>query len=187
MHLSWAREHHARVIEAVRAGGDIPPKLEDGWQDALYEATRDQPAAEVIAGAARSWDLFETVIDACTEEDLARPNPYDSGRKRVDGSPGDHLAAHVFWCHMEAGDERAAEAILLWARDLSARTSTDPRTHAIATYNLACLYARTGRPEGAVPLLRESFDGAPYLKEWSLKDPDLDAIRDDPGVVQLLA
>lgn len=187
MHLSWARDHHARLIDAVRAGGNIPAKLEEGWQDTVYEETKGQDAEKVIAGAEASWDLLEMAVEACTEDDLARPNPYDSERKLVEGSPGDHLASHIFWCHIEAGNEKAAEAILLWARDLSARTTSDARTHAIGAYNLACFYARTRRPDEAVSLLRESFDGAPYLKEWSLKDPDLDPIREDPGVLQLLA
>ena len=154
---------------------------------AIYEATRDQAAAEVIAGAAESWNLLETVIEACTEEDLGRPRPDEPGRKLVDGSPGDHLAAHIFWCHLDAENEEAAEAILRWALDLSSRTSTDKRTHAVGVYNLACFYARTRRVEEAIPLLRESFEEAPDLKDWSQKDPDLDPIRDDPKVTELLA
>ena len=187
MHLAFSRDHHARLIEAARTGGQVPPKLDDGWQDSVYEETRDQGAADVIARAAQSWAMYEAAVQACTDDDLERPNPYDSSQKLAGGSPGDHLAAHVFWCHMEAGDEKAAEAILLWARDLSSRASTDPQTRAVATYNLACLYARTGRPEGALPLLRESFDVSPGLREWANKDPDLDPIRHDPGLIQLLA
>lgn len=187
MHLSFSRDQHARLIEAARTGGELPAKLEEGWQDTVYEETRDQHAADVIARAAQSWAMYEAAVRACTDDDLGMPHPYESSQKLVGGSPGDHLAAHVFWCHMEAGDEKAAEAILLWAQDLSSRASTDPQTHAVATYNLACLYARTGRPEGALPLLRESFDVSPGLKEWAHKDPDLDPIRNDPGLIQLLA
>jgi len=122
------------------------PEVDEDVNTSIYAATKDQPVAEVIAAARRSWDLLESAIEACTEEELERPRPYGPpGRKLVDGSPGDHLAAHLMWCHLEAGNEKAAEAILLWARDLSSRTSSDPRTHAVGAYNLACFYARTGQ------------------------------------------
>lgn len=186
-HMAYSRDREAELVDAVRAGRELPPELEDGWQDRHYEATRDRPAAEVIAGARRSWELLESAIEACTDEDLERPRPYaPAGRKLADGSPADHLAAHLFWCHMEAGDEEAAEAVLRWAQDLSSRTSTDPRAHAVGAYNLACFYARTGRVEDAMPLLRESFEGAPDLKDWSHKDPDLDPIRADQRIAALL-
>ena len=186
-HIAWHRDHNARLIEAVRTGGELPRDVDEVVNTSIYRATRDQPVAEVIAAARRSWDLLESVIDASTEEELERPRPYEPpGRKLVDGSPGDHLAAHLMWCHLEAGNEKAAEAVLLWARDLSSRTSSDPRTHAVAAYNLACFYARIGQVAEALPLLRESFEVAPDLKDWSHKDPDLDPIRAEPRIVELL-
>lgn len=186
-HIAWHRDRNAQLIEAVRTGGEVPQEVDEDVNTSIYAATRDQPVAEVIAAARRSWDLLESAIEACTEEELDRPRPYGPpGRKLVDGSPGDHLAAHLMWCHLEAGNERAAEAILLWARDLSSRTSSDPRTHAVGAYNLACFYARTGQAAEALPLLRESFEVAPDLKDWSHKDPDLDPIRDEPRIVELL-
>ena len=186
-HIAWHRDRNARLIEAVRTGSEPPPEVDEEVNASIYAATRDQPVAEVIAAARRSWDLLESVIEACTEEDLERPRPYGPpGRKLIDGSPGDHLSAHLMWCHLEAGNEKAAEAILLWARDLSSRTSSDPRIHAVGAYNLACFYARTGQVAEALPLLRESFGFAPDLKDWSHKDPDLDPIRNEPVIVELL-
>jgi len=186
-HIAWHRDRNARLIEAVRTGGELPRNVDEDVNTSIYAATRDQPVAEVIAAARRSWDLLESVIEACTEEEWERPRPYGPpGRKLVDGSPGDHLAAHLMWCHLEAGNENAAEAVSLWARDLSSRTSSDPRTHAVGAYNLACFYARTGQVAEALPLLRESFGVAPDLKDWSHKDPDLDPIRDEPRIVELL-
>lgn len=187
-HLSEQRRFGALVFDAVHTGGDPPPDPGEGSNDAFYEATKDQPAAAIIAGAGRTWDALLAAINACTEDDLARPSPYGPNPRRLgDGAPGDHLAAHLFWCHLEAGNETAAEEILRWAQELSARTSTDPRVHAVGVYNLACFYARTKRVEEAVPLLRKSFVGAPDLKDWAHKDPDLEPIRKDPRVVEVLA
>ena len=186
-HIAWHRDLNARLIDAVRTQAELPPEVDEAVNASIYAATRDQPVAEVRAAARRSWDLLESVIEACTEEELELPRPYGPpGRKLVDGSPGDHLAAHLMWCHLEAGNEKAAEAVLLWARELSSRTSSDPRTHAVGAYNLACFYARTRQVAQALPLLHESFGVAPDLKDWSHKDPDLDPIRDDPRIVELL-
>lgn len=186
-HLTWVRDDEAALIEAVCAGAGIPPQQADGQSDRMYLATRDQPAAEVIAAAERAWDRLESALARCTEEDLRRDHPHREGRKLVESSPGDHLGAHLMWCYLEAGDETAAEGIQLWARELNNRVTDDPGTHATATYNLACFYARVGRPADALPLLRESFEASPSLKEWASKDPDLDPIRADPEVAELLA
>lgn len=188
-HVAWNREREARFIDAARTGGDLPAKIEDDGDThnrKIYEETRDMTSAEVIALARRSWDALEAAIEACSDEDFDRPRPYEEKRKLVEGSPADHLAAHIFWCHIEAGHEKEALDILSWAQDLSARTSTDPRTRAVATYNLACFYARTGRAEEAARLLQEALESAPDLREWSHKDPDLDPIRDDPRVAEVL-
>lgn len=185
-HLAGARERHARVIEAVVTAGAIPPRPEN-LSDVIYESTKDLPLADVIVQARGSWDLFFSAVESCTEADLEKPNPHFPARTLADGSPGDHLGAHLMWVYLEAGDIAGAESIQRWARDLSMRTQTDARSRAIADYNLACFYSRVGQPDEALPLLRAGIEGDPGLKEWSHKDPDLDPIRDDPRVVQLLA
>ena len=186
-HLAWVRERDAKMLDAVRSDGEIPPEFEGDLSAAIYEATRDQAVSTVIANARRSWDLFESAIEACSDEDFERPHPRQQGRKLVDDSPGNHLGAHLMWVLLEKGDEKGAESVQLWARDLSARLFTDARSRGVGSYNLACFYARVGRAADALPLLREGLEDAPDLKEWSLKDPDLDPIRDDPRVRELLA
>lgn len=185
-HMAFFREFDARIIDAVRTGGEIPPEFEGEGSAIAYAATRDQSRATVIANAHRSWDLIESAIAACTEADLERPHPHRKDRKLVEGSPGDHVGAHLMWCFLEAGDEKAAEAVQIWARDLSSRMFDDPRSRGVGSYNLACFYARVGRVEQAVPLLRDGLESAPDLREWSHKDPDLDGIRDDPRVAEVL-
>jgi hypothetical protein len=186
-HMAWHRERNAQLIDAVRSGSQPPPEGGEDINDKIYAETKDRPATEVIADARRSWEMLEAAIEACNDKEWERPRPYGPpGRKLMDGSPADHLAAHLFWCYIEAGNEKDAEGVLVWARDLSSKTSSDPKTHAVATYNLACYYARTAQVPETVSLLRESFEGDPGLRDWSQKDPDLDEIRDDPRMVELI-
>jgi hypothetical protein len=182
-HMAYFRGRDAQLIDAVRAGKERPEGMNS---DELYAATRDQTSADVIAGARRSWDSYVAAIEACTDEDLERTRPDRPERKLVE-SPADHLSAHLMWAHLDAGDEKAAEAAVRWAWQLGSRVSDDPRSNAVGAYNVACFYARTGRVDDALPLLREGLEGAPDLKEWAPKDPDLDPIRQDPRVVELLA
>ncbi|GCF08628.1 TPR end-of-group domain-containing protein [Dictyobacter arantiisoli] len=44
-------------------------------------------------------------------------------------------------------------------------------------YNLACFYAMQNQLEKATTLLQEALTLAPRLKEWSLNDPELAALR----------
>ena len=187
VHMAMAREREAALIEAVRTGGEVPPPFEEGHNDEVYAANRDRPAAQVMEDADRSWEKLLAAIDASTDEDLERPHPHHLDRKLVDGSSGDHLAAHLMWAHLDAGNEVAAEAAVRWAWDLSSRMSRDPRSNALGAYNVACFYARMGRVDDALPLLRQGFEGVPDLKDWALKDPDIDPIREDPEVAELLA
>lgn len=50
-----------------------------------------------------------------------------------------------------------------------------------ALYNLGCLYARTDRPDLALPAIREAVQINPELAAWSQKDPDLAPLRADPA------
>ena len=185
-HLAGARERHANVVEAVVTGRPIPPRTEN-LSDEIYASTKDLPLEEVIAQARRAWDHMLAAVESASEADLEKPNPHSPRRTLVDGSPGDHLGAHLMWLYLESGDTAAAEGIQRWARDLSLRTQSDARSRAVADYNLACFYSRVGQPDEALPLLRAGIEGDPGLKEWSHQDPDLDPIRDDPRVKELLA
>jgi hypothetical protein len=44
-------------------------------------------------------------------------------------------------------------------------------------YNLACFYALQSQLEKAAPVLQQALTLDPHLKEWSLSDPDLAALR----------
>jgi hypothetical protein len=91
----------------------------------------------------------------------------------------------MFW-HMDSGNEKAAEAAARWAWEIDGSTFGTPKAQAYAAYNFACFYGRAGRPDEAVPLLRQSFAGAPNLVDHARTDTDLDRIRDDGRVKELL-
>lgn len=189
--MAWWRVRNADLINAVRAGGPVPPPVEDDAQNELiYRASRDRPAADILAEARTSWDRLSEAIEACSEADLLRPYPHADGRALWESVPGHghgHLAQHLMFWYLETGDEASAEKAQVWVRELESGASASQRQRAFATYNLACFYGRVGRAAVALPLLRESLEGAPELVELARKDPDLDPIRSDGEVAALLA
>jgi hypothetical protein len=56
----------------------------------------------------------------------------------------------------------------------------------MAPYNLACVESLTGRKEDAIQHLRQAIELWPRAKELAPNDPDLDAIREEPGYRELV-
>ena len=54
-------------------------------------------------------------------------------------------------------------------------------------YNLACLEALTGQEPEAIEHLRKAIELSEQFRAYARQDSDLDAIRDDPAVKELLA
>jgi hypothetical protein len=177
------------LVEAGRTGGESPPAVDDDTQNAIvYQANRDRTAAEVLADARHSWDRIKAAIEACSEDDLLRPHPHAKDRNLLDSGPanGGHVGIHLMFWYLQSGDEAAAEAAMRWAYELETAAAADAKARAYASYNLACFYGRVGRAGPALPLLRDSFEGAPELVDLARKDTDLDLIRIDAEVATLL-
>lgn len=191
-HLSWWRRRSARTLEAVRTGGEMPPAVDedDNVTNAqIYAETKDRSAADVKAEAESSWTAVRNVVEASAEDDLAKLHPERKDTpiwELVPGAVG-HSGTHVWSWYLDIGEEARAIAGAKWSAEIEERFFSTPEKLAGANYNLACVYARLGRVEEALPLLRASFEAQPELRAWARKDHDLDPIRDDRQVRQLLA
>jgi tetratricopeptide (TPR) repeat protein len=189
-HLSWWRWRSARTLEASRTGGEPPPALPDNddVQNAIiYGEVRDRPAAEVKADAAESWNALRKAIEESSEEDLGRQHPLQPGAQVWQAVPGSvgHAGVHVWSYLLDVGDQARAIDAANWSAEMEGRFFTSPEQLAESRYNLACMYARLGRADQALPLLRESFAGKPELLAWARKDRDLDPIREELAPILL--
>jgi adenylate cyclase len=52
-------------------------------------------------------------------------------------------------------------------------------------YNCTCLYSRLGEPQRAIESLRQAITAGYENFAWIKQDPDLNALRDDPGFIAL--
>jgi len=71
----------------------------------------------------------------------------------------------------DAGDYEAAAAVLERALALHPGNAN-------ILYNLACCEALAGRLDEARAHLLAAADGDPRVREWAVRDPDLDSVRD---------
>ena len=84
-----------------------------------------------------------------------------------------HLGSYLLERHDLA---RATNVYEVWFSKLVEAEVLSPLKGNIL-YNLACFYALHDQLEKAATSLERALELAPELKEWSLKDADLDALR----------
>ena len=63
----------------------------------------------------------------------------------------------------------------------------DAPEYGLLFYNLACLESLTGEEADAIEHLRKAIELSEQFRGYARQDSDLDAIRDDPAVKELLA
>ena len=185
-HLSTWKE---RMIDRAQAAVRGEPLPRD-------ERSDDEINAEIFrANETKSWEevrrmsesAFQRVMDFITATpDYILTDPELS--LNADGRPiwqsvlaecTSHTIAHLWDYHLHQGD--AARAITLQeATAAHLRELDDPNVTAYGVYNLACVYARTGRTQDAIRALDEALHLRPQLIEWSKQDPDLDSLRGNP-------
>ncbi len=93
----------------------------------------------------------------------------------------DDARSRIYYATDLAQVGRNAEAKQEAAKAL-ALSPDDP----LMLYNAACCYARMGELILAVEALKSSFTAGLEDVEWTKRDPDLDAIRKEPGYIELM-
>lgn len=193
-HLTAWRQVAAMEFDAVRTGG-LGPTVSDNDKIAnaeIYERTHNQPASSIRDAGQSSWDSLAAALEACSEEDLAKPRlrhpeQDESLSQLIPNHAYFHLAEHLVYWHSDRGDEAAAEEAAKWGCEVATSTFPDDRGRGVAAYNLGCFYAARGRAEEAMPLLRKGIELRPDLREWAKQDTDLDPIRSTPALTSLLS
>ncbi|HKW07740.1 MAG TPA: DinB family protein, partial [Candidatus Dormibacteraeota bacterium] len=183
-HVSWWRRRSADTLNAMRTGSEMPPVLDD--DDAvnnavIYAEIKDRGAADVRVEAEQSWLALRAAVEASSEEDLARPHPRFPEFQLWESVPSavGHAGTHVWSWYLDIGDEERGMTAARWTADIEGRFFDTPDKLADSRYNLACVYARLGRADEALPLLRQSFEAKPELAGLARKDRDLDRIREE--------
>jgi hypothetical protein len=182
-HIAHYCDYAAGVLDATRTGAPAPEDADaelEARNARLFAEHRGIAAAEAVSRANAAYDRLVGAVERCTEEDLVRPRSPDSDVpvwRLVSGCGWNHVGEHVVHWRLDRDEPAEAERAARHVHDIDMAGFEDPYQRAAAAYNLGCFYARNGRPDEAIALVREALDRAPDLRDWARQDPDLVSIR----------
>jgi hypothetical protein len=189
-HLAHWRRHAGEVLTAIRTGAAPPESGDIDMRNAqVHAANQGRSADDIKEDALASYAELARAIDDCSDDDLLRPRVEREmlAWEVVPPNGHLHLGEHLGFWHLAHGDVQAADQALNWMLEIHEAAFTDPRSRSFAEYYLACYFAKQGRTADAALHIQRSFELNPTLKEWALKDPDLDRIREEPELQAILA
>jgi hypothetical protein len=151
----------------------------------VFEEHRLHPWPEVLAEAEQASAALPTLIQQFGEEDLVSFDRFDWIADHeplytpIMGSTYGHVQEHLAQFYLDRHDlPRAAQIHETWTARV-VQTGAPDALKGIALYNLACFYATHEQLEKAASILEQALTLYPHLKEWSLADPDLIALRSE--------
>ncbi len=185
---SWWRvqtDHLRALID-----GQPAPELDDAEVNRRNSQT-------LARGAAQSWEQVSAEALAAHDEQVAVLQLIDAQRFLTDRigerplwravlSNGFlHPQLHLTEFYRDQGDAERASQVQERAAEILLRELPIPQVQGIALYNIACVYATSGRPAEAIARLRAALPLDPELVEWSQHDADLDSLRELPAFQKL--
>ncbi len=143
----------------------------------LFEAAsnaREDYQASFFAAQSYAGSKREEEAEAAYRKSLTVAKQY------MEMNPDDPRAATmcaVSFCRLGQREEG-----LKWAERALAIDPDD----AMVRYNVACLYALEGNTEESLACLEEAFRRGFGNREWIMRDPDLESVREDPRFQTLM-
>jgi len=158
----------------------------DRQNASFFEEHHHETWPEVLRVAAGAFQRFLAQVELLGEQNLGSCEifPWQGERplwRLIVGNGYIHPIAHMAEFHRNRGNrEQAGEMIGQMSRSMAGLDEGSAWQGAVK-YNLACHYSLLGDAAKAIHELRESLVLNPALVDWSKQDPDLDAIRSEPG------
>lgn len=173
-----------RLLDRLQ-GAPRDERTDDDINAEIYAAHHAKSWAEVRAMAEAAHQRTREYVHATSIEELTREDTLPDGSSRVIwvaivAENVSHAMAHLWDYHLHRGQPERA-ITLQEATTAHLRELDDPNVAAYGVYNLACVYARTGRIQDAIRALGEALRLRPQLTDWSKQDSDLDSLRGEPG------
>ncbi len=184
-HVAFWRHQLALKLQAVL--DHETPELGDFERinPRVFEEHRHRAWSDVASDAELAYAAQTARIRRLTDEDLVAFNRFSwvpEGQPLhavVMGSSYEHSQQHLAQFHLDRGDLLLASGIQeLWVARV-VQAETPPAMKGLALYNLACFQAtHTQVVKAALTLERAlALYPGPLLKDFSVSDPDLIALR----------
>lgn len=149
----------------------------------VFEEQRQRPWSEILSESEQAYDALVACVQQLGEEDLTSFNRFDWIPNQEPlytvfmGYCYEHSQQHFAQYYLDRHDlPRATHIYETWANRIIQAESPTALKGTIL-YNLACFYATHAQLEQAGTTLSQALTLAPFLKEFSLTDPDLIALR----------
>ena len=184
-HMTFWRQRLALKLVAVLQH-ETPPNFEnfEQFNSQVFEEQRERPWSNVLSESEQAYAALARHVQQLTEEDLTAFNRFDwlpDGEPLYTAFMGycyEHAQQHFAQYYLDRHDlPRATHIYESWANRV-VQSEAPEDLKGIVLYNLACFYATHAQLEKASAALQQALTPAPRLKEWSLTDPDLAALRD---------
>ncbi|HEY7357801.1 MAG TPA: hypothetical protein VH590_15090, partial [Ktedonobacterales bacterium] len=164
---------------------ETPPASEDFEQlnPRIFEEQRERPWSAILAEDEQVYDALIDCTQQLSEEDLTSFHRFDWIPNQEPlysifmGNWYEHTQQHLAQYYLDRNNlPRATHIYETWANRI-AQADAPEALKGTVLYNLACFYATHAQLEKAAATLSQALTLAPFLKEWSLADPDLIALR----------
>ncbi len=187
-HISMWRERLRDALTEFRHARPYaaPPENIDEVNDAELASGIGTPLADA---AARAENLLGELIGLAGELG-DRPFKWFSATSTGEAllrNSYTHPRLHIVAYLMENGRRDLAHRMLEDAASEMREISAPSSALGAALYNLACGRVDEDRLDDALELLVEAFPLRPDLIEGAKRDPDLEALRDNPGFKALVS
>jgi len=185
-HMNFWRQRLVLKLTAIVQQQEVPPSDQSFEQlnPIVFEEQQQRPWPAIHAESEQVYAELIKLTGQLSEEDLTIANPFtwiSEGEPLYTSFMGncyEHAQEHLAQYYLDRHDlSRATHIREAWANRVIQAKVPEPMKGGIL-YNLACFYALHDQLEKAATALQQALTLAPRLKEWSLSDPDLVALRD---------
>jgi tetratricopeptide (TPR) repeat protein len=187
-HLTFWRQRLALKLAAILCQ-ETPSSFENFLQlnDQVFEEHHHRPWSDIFLEAEHSYYTLTTLTQQLREEDLVAFNRFDWIPNQEPlytlfmGFSYEHAQQHLAQYYLDRQDlPQAIHIFETWANRVIQAQAPEV-LKGMVLYNLACFYATHSQVEKAAVALPHALTLAPHLKEFSLSDPDLNALRQHAG------
>ena len=185
-HRTFWHQNLILTLTAILHHQELPPSTQDEEQfnSMVFEEQQQRPWSEIQRESQQVYNELTTLAEQFSEEDLTdthRFTWFTGGRPLYTAFLGrcyEHDQEHLAQYYSDRHDLTRAIEIREKCANRIIQAKVPEWVKGSFLYNLACFYAQQNHLEKAATLLQEALTLAPRLKERSLSDPELVALRD---------